>query len=236
MNRSLLMKWLPVFFCTVTFFFFSCNDAEIGGIKDVNPETVWFDHQIGGEEGSNDMTVMLQYRFAGENGTTLILDAPSKVELDGELIKGDSSKMTGAFYEVIKPLKEFTGSHTITFTDINRKQYREEFNFRPMSLIAEAPKEIKRNDLVFELEGLNQQDYVRVLLTDTAFTSEGINRLDTVKNGKIFISKKDLEKVVTGPVHFELIKEDEKSVKNGTAQGGRLSISYSIKREFVLTN
>jgi hypothetical protein len=217
-----------------TLLFAACSSNEPGSSKDVNPETIWFDYQVWGEEGNNDMTVMLQYRFAGENGTTLVLNEPSKVELDGELIKAGSSKMTGAFYEIIKPVNEFTGKHLITFTDINKKQYKEEFSFKPITLMTQIPKEIKRSDLVFELDGLNPVDYVRVLLTDTAFTSEGINRVDTVKNGRVLISKKDLETVVNGPVHLELYKEDEKRVKNGTRVGGRLSISYGLKREFTL--
>ncbi len=221
-------------FLFASLLFAACSSNEIGSSKDVNPETIWFDYQVTGEEGVDEMTVMLQFRFGGENGTTLVLDPPSQVELDGELIKGDSSKMTGAFYEMIKPVKEFAGKHTITFTDINKKQYKEEFSFQPISLMAEVPKEIERNDLVFELNGLNHEDYVRVLLTDTAFTSEGINRVDTVRNGRILISKKDLETVVNGPVQLELIKEDEKPVKSSTAEGGRISISYGVKRLFTL--
>ncbi|MES1215092.1 MAG: hypothetical protein ABUT20_06225, partial [Bacteroidota bacterium] len=173
-------------------------------------------------------------RFAGENGTTLVLNSPSKAELDGELIKADSSKMTGAFYEIMKPVKEFSGKHTITFTDINKKQYNEEFSFQPIVLLTEIPKEIERGDLLFELEGLNPLDHVRVVVTDTSFASEEINRVDTVKNGRVIISKKDLETIVNGPVHLSLYKEDEKPVKNGTSEGGRLSISYGLKREFVL--
>jgi hypothetical protein len=235
MKPSLNQILLFLFFSFGTILFLSsCNSNEIGSNKDVNPETIWFDYQVWGEEGKDDMTVMLQFRFAGENGTTLVLEDPSKVELDGEKIKTDSSKMTGAFYEVIKPVKEFTGKHSIVFTGINNKQYKEEFSFQPISLITVVPKEIERDDLVFELDGLDPQEYVRVVLNDTSFASEGINRVDTVKNGRVLISKKDLESVVNGPVHIELYKEVEKPIKNGTQEGGRLSINYGLKREFVL--
>jgi hypothetical protein len=231
-----LLKHLSLFLflSTAIFFLFSCNSNEIGSSKDVNPGTIWFDYQISGEDSTDDMTVMLQFRFAGANGTTLVLDNPSKVELDSEIIKADSSKMTGAFYEIMKPVKEFTGKHIITFTDINGKQYKEEFSFQPISLKTQIPAAIERGELLFELDGLNHEDYVRVLLTDTAFTSEGINRVDTVRNGRILLSKKDLETVVNGPVQLELIKEDEKPVKSRTAEGGRISISYGLKRLFTL--
>ena len=218
----------------VLFLVSSCTSNEIGSSKDVNPDAIWFDYKVWGEEGNEDMTVMLQYRFAGENGTTLQLENPSKVELDGELIKGDSSKMTGAFYEIRKPVKEFAGKHTIIFTDQNKKKYKEEFSFRPISLKTAIPEIIERDNLVFELAGLNPVDYVRVILNDTLFGNNGIHRIDTVRNGRIVISKTDLENLVNGPIQLELYKEDERQVRNGTREGGHISFTYGLKREFSL--
>jgi hypothetical protein len=228
------MNRLASILILISFIYSSCNSNEIGGSKDVNPESIYFDYKITGEEGKDDITVMLQYRFAGANGTTLVLDEPSKVELDGQAIRVDSSRMTGAYYEVLKPLKEFTGKHSIVFTDLDKKQYKEEFSFQPITLRAKLPESIKRDDLIFELDGLEPVDYVRVLLTDTSFASDGINRVDTVKNGRVMISKEDLEKVVNGPVHLELYKEVEKPLKERTREGGALYISYGLKREFLL--
>lgn len=215
---------------------FSCTSNEIGSSKDVNPEAIYFDYKIWGEEGSDNLTVMLQYRFAGKNGTTLLLDEPSKVELDGEVLKADSSKITGVFYEVQKPVASFSGKHTITFTAGNNKQYRESFNFQPISLVNPVPAAIQRGDLVFVFKGLTNEDYVRVLMTDTSYLSEEINRVDTVRNGRLIITKEDLMTLTNGPIHLEIIKENEWPVKNGTREGGRISISYGLKREFNLKN
>lgn len=212
----------------------ACTSNEIGSSKDVNPESIYFDYRVWGDEESTDITVKLQYRFAGPNGTTLLLENPSKVELDGVVIKADSSKMNGAYYEVSKPVKSFTGRHTIVFTDINGKQYNEEFSFQPISFKAKMPAIIKRGDLVFDIDGLAPLDYLNVRLSDTAAFTEGISRVDTVKNGRIFITKKDMKNLVNGPIQFEIAKEDEKRVKNGTREGGRLSVSYELKREFAL--
>jgi len=218
----------------VSIVFTACNSNEIGNMKDVNPESIYFDYQVSGEEGNDFATVMLQYRFAGPHGTTLVLEDPSRVELDGTQIKGDSSKMSGAFYEMQVPVPRLTGQHEIVFTDINKKQYKETFDFSPITFKAAIPTEINRGDLVFELNGLKNIDYVRVLLTDTSFHSEGINRVDTVKNGRVLISRQDLELLVNGPIQLDLIRENEKEVKNGTREGGMISVTYSLKREFVL--
>jgi len=227
-------RLFSLFLVSVSVLVFSCNSNEIGNSDDVNPETIFFDYKVWGEEGDEDVTIMLQYRFAGKNGTTLVLEDSAKVELDGQLIRVDSSKMTGAFYEVIRPVKDFIGKHSIVFTNQENKQYKEEFEFKPVSLRTNIPNEIKRGDLVFDLEGLEPVDYNRILLTDTLFESEDINWIDTVKNGRVTISAEELKKVVNGPVHLELIKEIDKPVKNGTKEGGTFSFSYGLKRDFVL--
>jgi len=232
-NSIYMNRRLPIFLL-ISLFTISCTSNEIGSSKDVNPEAIYFDYKIWGEEADSDITVMLQYRFGGINGTTLMLEEPSKAELDGQPIKADSSRMTGAFYEVLKPVKNFAGHHTIVFTDLNKKEYKEEFNFQPIAFRTIVPGVIKRGDLIFELDGLDPVDYVRVLLTDTSFESEGINRVDTVRNGRVILSLKDLKTVVNGPVTLELYKEEEKPLKNPTNEGGKISLTYGLKREFTL--
>lgn len=218
----------------ITVLFFSCHSNEIGNSKDVNPEAVYFDYKIWGEEGKEDVTVLLQYRFGGKNGTTLVLNDPATVSIDGKQIPADSSKLTGAFYEMMFPINNFSGKHTILFTDLNRKKYEEEFEFIPFTLKTKIPGQIKRGDLVFEMEGLNHIDYIRVFATDTSFESPGINRIDTVKNGRIIITMTELESLVNGPINLEFYKEDESNVRNGTKEGGVIDITYGVKREFEL--
>ena len=214
----------------------SCTSNEIGNSKDVNPDVIYFDYKVWGEEGKEDVSIMLQYRFAGPNGTTLVLNEPAKVELDGQMVPTDSSKMTGAFYEVTKPLNGFAGKHMILFTDVNKKQYEEEFSFQPFKLKTEMPASFSRGDLVFDLDGLDPIDFVRIFARDTSFESNDINRVDTVRNGRITLTLADLDNLVNGPINIEFYKEDERPVKNGTKEGGRIAITYGLKRGFELKN
>ena len=87
---------------------------------------------------------------------------------------------------------------------------------------------------MFEFNGLEPVDYIHILFTDTSYTGDGINRVDTVKNGRLVITKKDLKNLADGPVQLVFIREYEKPVKNGTPAGGRIAVSYSLKREFIL--
>lgn len=227
-------KWFFALMLFVTMVLVGCTSNEIGYSKEVSPDAVYFDYNIWGDEESGNVTVKFQYRFGGPNGTTLVLEDPAKVEFDGELLPVDSSRMNGAWYEVNRSLKSFNGRHQVLYTDGNKKQYKEEFEYNVFSLVAEIPKVVKRDDLVFELEGLAHGDYIKVLLTDTSFYSRGIDRLDTVHNGKIIITRQDLDNLKNGPISLEFYREDEKPLKETTKEGGRLSISYGLKRVFEL--
>lgn len=228
-------RYVPILLTLISILFLSsCSSNEIGNSKDVNPDAVFFDYEIWVEEGKPDVTVNLQYRMGGPNGTTLVLDEPSKVTLDGEKLELDSAKFSGAYYEVQKPVASFTGKHSIVFTDLNNKEYREEFDFIPFALSPEVPATITRGNLVFYLNGLEPVDYIRVSLTDTSFTSDDINEVDTVKNGRLVISADRLSTLKNGPINLQFYKEFEKPVKNSTKEGGKLSITYGLKREFEL--
>lgn len=212
----------------------SCIDSDKKSNSDINPDEIYFDYKISAGESDDNLTVILQYRNGGEDGDAFTLMEPGKVLIDGEAIAGDSSKMTGTYYEIHKPIASFSGKHSIEFFHWDKKRYNEEFNFQPLRLLTEIPDTISREGLVLQFDGLEPEDYVRVLLTDTSFFSDGVNRLDTVRNGRLIISKDELVTLADGIVSLEFIREFERPVKNGTKAGGRVVITYNIKREFIL--
>jgi hypothetical protein len=164
----------------------------------------------------------------------LILTDPAKVELDGELASRDSAKLTGTFYEIRKSANGFTGKHTILFTDIDDREYHEEFVYIPFKLKTKIPATIKRGELAFDFEGVEDKDYLRVSLTDTAFMSKDINEIDTLKDGRLIIPSGKLRNLVDGPITLQLYKEIERTVENGTKAGGRIVVSYGMRRLFEL--
>jgi len=229
MNRTNFIVSISIFSL------FSCTSDEIGNSKDVNPEAVFFDYEIWAEEGKEDVTVNLQYRMGGKNGTTLVLDEPSKVMLDGEQLKVDSAKVTGAYYEVQRPLASFTGKHTVSFTDLNKKEYNDEFEFKPFSLEPDVPSTLNRGDLVFNFMGLDSVDYLSVTLTDTSFQSIDImNDIDTVRNGRLVIKANRLSALINGPIHLQFFREQMVPLKKPTKEGGKFMITYGLKRDFEL--
>jgi hypothetical protein len=233
MNRVLLIGLIST---TTLIFFDSCTSDEIGNSKDVNPDAVFFDYRVSAEENNPDVTINLQFRMGGKNGTTLVLTDPSKALLDNEPFVLDSAKLMGAYYELQKPVSSFTGKHTITFTDLNKKEYKEDFEFVQFTLDPDVPSTLTRGDLVFNLKGLAPVDYVQVIMTDTSYSSDDINDIDTVKNGQLIIKAERLSKLVNGPINLQLSREVDKPLKNSTKEGGRLIMTYGLKRDFELTS
>lgn len=230
-------KHLLIFSTCILFLFVGCvNYEKRADDNSINPEAIFFDYNIWGDEESGNIIVRLQYRRGWLEGSALVLPQAARVELDGEALVPDSSKMNGAWYEITKPIGEFSGKHQIKLTDENNNEYVEEFDFSLLSLKSEVPRVINRNDLAFELDGLKREDTIQVLLTDTAYYSRGIDRIDTVQNGLIHISRADLDNVRNGPVVIEFYKDEEWALKDTRKAGGRIFISYGLKRVFQLTD
>lgn len=209
----------------------ACTNNTVGNKKNMDPDVVFFDYIIRGDEDASYVTLYLQFRIGGPNGYTLTLKDPAKVELDGEIIPVDSAKLTGAYYEIQKPAESFIGKHTITFTDFNKKAHSQEFEYKPFSLENDL-EDVSRRDLVFDLEGLEKEDYLRVSATDTSFTSGDIVEIDTVRNGKLIIPAARLKYLVDGPITLLLSRETQKNIRNEIR--GRITVSYGLKREFEL--
>lgn len=218
-------------FIMVVFLLASCTDEDV--IKMKAKDTGIFAHyDIRAEEGTEMATCVVRFYTDKTRKNTLTLDEPSKVEIDGQEIPVDSSRFLGTYYEIQKPVTEFEGPHTITFTNDNHKEYEEELSFKSLSLLTALDQPISRTDLVLELEGVQPEDIVRVVMIDTAFYSDGINTLETVKDGQLVIEKSQLQTLKNGPVVLEISKESEKSLASGVQ--GMLTTTYSLRRELIL--
>lgn len=228
------MNRYTVFFCAFWLIGAACNNHEEAIIRHVDPDEVWLDYQVWGEESKENVTVMLQFRTNHSEKDTRLLEEPAGVAFDGEDLKADSSKMTGFYYEMEKPLQTFAGKHTILFRDFEGKEYVEKFSFQPFWLEEEIPQQVGRTGLNIQLKGLEKESYIRIIALDTVFRSNGINDVDTVKNGQLILSEKRLRNLKNGPVHIEIFQEEEWPLKNSWKGGGRLSLSYGLKRDFEL--
>lgn len=207
---------------------FACNSNEIGESRDVNQDKIYMDYSIAYTEGDEQVNLTFQYRFAGAAGTTLVLNAPSQVKLDGEVLKVDSSKSRGAFYEVNKNYSRFLGKHHIEFTDVNGKQYADSFEFAPFALVNLPASADRNKDLVisYNVNGLNEEDNIKINSVDT---DSSFHHFQTGPRANITIPALDLKRQMNKDLSFETTFYRTLPLLQTASEGGTMMLTYRLK-------
>ncbi|MFM6926426.1 MAG: hypothetical protein ACKOU7_13045 [Ferruginibacter sp.] len=206
---------------------FACNSSEIGESRDVNQDRIYMDYNISYTEGDDQVALNFQYRFAGAAGTTLVLNKPSQVKLDGEILKADSSKFGGAFYVANKNYKAFLGKHSIRFTDINGKQFENNFEFVPFTL-GNLPQTADRNkdlQVSFNINGLNANDDVEINSVDT---DSSFHYHQPGSSTSVTIPASDLKRQKKNELVFEAAVYRQIPLEHTTSEGGKLMLTYRL--------
>ena len=209
----------------------SCSEEDTA-LPD--PGQLYLDYKISGEEGNPDATIHLRFRVGGPDRRTVALPKNASVIFDGQTLPVDSTEYTGTYYETQRRLDSLTGIHTILFKDWNGKEYKEEFSFNKFSLQSELPDTIIRGDLEFIFTSADTDFPVLIVLTDTTFETRDINENRNVTNNRLTITAEELQFVSDGPIFMEILKEEDLGLKNPTGKGGKLIVSYGLKRQFHL--
>lgn len=207
---------------------YACNSNEIGESRDVNQDKIYMDYDISYAEGYDEVNIRLQYRFAGPAGTTLVLNNPSQVKLDGEIIRADSSKLGGAYYELTKNYSSFLGKHSIEFTDINNKHFENSFEFMPVT-IAQLPPASRKKDFVvnYNTAALSTGDYIGLSSVDT--DSSFYYRRDGAGPASVAIPAAELSRQKNKQVSIESTIYRELPLNHTTPEGGKLKLTYRLK-------
>ncbi len=221
-NRIFIYLILPCFILL------SCKDKK-DKLREM--ENIYLDYKITGDEGYDNVTVKLQFKDI-RDGDALHIPGEGFVELDGEKIIRDSSKLSGYFYELHKPLADFTGKHRIRFVNSNDKEYIEEFEFNTLQFISNLPDSLGKDSITFEFAGVGQDESLSVETTDTSFINNDLN-LGGRKGNKITLDSTELESIAPGPVQFEFSKTMKRRLTKNPG-GGQLLIIYNLKREYYI--
>jgi hypothetical protein len=212
-----------------------CSNTDTKAGK-FDPDKLYFFYSIVSEEGAADVVCLFQYKTGGAEGKGVNV-APGRVELDGEALAPDSAGVSGIYYEAQRPADSFGGRHSIKFTAANGKQYVEDFEFTPFALAGELPDKISRAPFALKLNNFpKRQTPLRLLLLDTSFASRGFNDVVPVVNSEITIDEAIWQRLKNGPINLELYREQEIPLKQPAKAGGKISITYGLKREFELVD
>lgn len=200
-----------------------------------DPGVIYFDYMVTGDEDSKRIISKFQYWLGGKvHGKPLLLESPAGVVMDGYDIPADSTAFNGVYYEIIYDSEGFGGDHAIEFTDPQGKKYKTPFSFPVFSLQNELPGVVSRDSLMLDLTGIDSMEKVLIILTDTSYYGRGVEKLEMVGNGRIVISPEELEDLKDGPVHLEILWEEEKRLQGGENRPGRIYTSYRVQRELLL--
>lgn len=206
-----------------------CSSNEIGQSRDVNQDKIYFDYNVYYLEGDAQAEMTFTFRFAGMNGTTLVLSDPSRVELDGQRLKADSSSMGGAFYRMYLPVEKFHGQHEVVFTDINGKRISNRFNISPFKLVNIPSSASIRDSLpvAYESMPLASGDHITISSenTDSSFSY----RVSGPGNEPLVIPASELQRQKGGSISFDAKLYQELPLSSSTSEGGRIRISYTLK-------
>jgi len=211
----------------------SCTSSEIGNSKDVNPATIYRSYNISYTEGNDMIRTVCQFRFAGENGTTLVLNNPAGIRLDGDSLYLDSTVIDGAYYYIEKRIADFEGKHSLTYTDVTGKTYPQSFCFSKITC-GELPAQTAAADVPVGFSGLKDGSVVHVEVSDTSSATEDIGRNDTIRSNEIVIRGPALAKLKPGPLNIEFYVENNSPLENPAQQGGYISILYHFKPRTIL--
>lgn len=216
-------------FLVLSICIFSCSSNEIGNSKDVNPETIYLDYAVSYDDGDDSVRCYFQYRFAGENGTTLVLNSPAGVSVDGIDIPVDSNSISGAFYLKNFYAKSFAGKHDIDYTDINGKHHKEQFSFDPVMLTTNIPPNIKRKDVEFKFTGNLSDDFAVITIEDTSVQTVDVHFTASLANGKIIVPSEELKPLTNGPLKIYISKTVTPVFQHPTQEAGIFAVMYGIK-------
>lgn len=200
-----------------------------------NTDRIFFDYSVTAEEGSEMVTCKLQFKLNSFTGRAIKIEG--EVELDGQIINADSTEISGFYYEIQKGIDSFIGKHTIVFNTPDKKQYKEEFEFMPFNIENELPEKVSRHPFTIKLNNFPQRETpLRLVMLDTSFASEGINETIGIVKGELVIDQFILKELNNGPIIMEIYREQEMPLKQASKAGGRLAITYSLRREFELVD
>lgn len=226
------MKHLSIVRCLIPVWLLSaaCSSNEIANSKDVNPETVYMEYAVSYSAALDSVSCRAQYRFGGINGTTMVLNPPSKVALDGRVLTVDSTEFTGAFYGRNVTASQFAGEHKWTFTGIDGKVYTTGFSFGPVVCKTELPAVISKNDISFDIQGASLRDSITIEISDTASATPNIRRTELIAGNKLVVAAAALKQLANGPLNISIYRNEDRPLTNSTREGGHISFNYEIRQ------
>lgn len=211
-----------------SFLFSACSSNEIGDSKDVAQDKIYQQYDISYSEGNSNAEIFCQFRFAGSDGTTLVLNAPSQLQFDGDVLKADSSTASGAYYKASQPIANFFGKHSFSFTNTAGKRMENSFSFERFKLI-NTPASVSKQqafNLNFEAGAFQAGDHIEIYASNTD-SSFAVSHTDS--GNSIVIPATELKRQKGKELTLEATLYRKIALQQNTDEGGAINIMYALK-------
>ncbi len=206
----------------------SCASNEIGHSKDVNQDEINQGYFMEYDEAKDKTEITAFFRFAGPNGTTLILDAPGKVEMNGEKLDLKETKDAGAYYYKTLNGKLPDGEYSFEYTDLHQKSFKNTVSWKNIEVESVSDSFSHSDGLLisFNDDPQGRKEEITIAISDSANSiSETISH---VRREKIKIAGSKL-KDLHGPLEINMRRNGQFNLKNQTHAGGYIGTAYRLK-------
>ena len=213
--------------------FIACKNQSAEKESAVTAENVYGTYLFTVDDAAENVSCLFQFSRR-KNSKGHYLPKNVSVSLDGQPLTADSISIGEVYYEMALPFVHFGGDHVIALKKENGTVLKEELNVKPVRLTSQIPEKLKRADLVFLLEGIEEFDKVQLGLIDTSFTTNDFH-LDTVlQSGRLPVHKSQLTAVSNGPLTIYLMVEKRRLLQSDLK--GEVLFRYIFRRETELVD
>ena len=180
-------------------------------------------------------SVSATFRVGSKSGATIDLDAPSKIEYSGKpMTEIAPSGWKGTTYE--ESIKKFVGQHQFIYTDGAGKTFRNDVSFAPLEF-SEKPVQVSRSakTLIQLSRAVGKDETISAYIsgkTKPAKNKANESSSDSVtinldpSRSALVVEPNNLKSFIGGRIDLNLTVEKNESLKQASAKGGDVQISY----------
>lgn len=207
-----------------------CNELPDTGFSNATAPAM--ECLVTGSEGSDSVTVLIQHDgVSGQQAALLELDS---VLVDGQPLRVDSTELGGVYYEGRFPKDDFTGKHTIRLRSIDGASVTDTFSFREFATPAGPMGFNKGDSFIIRTTGTRPMERVLVVLADTAFATDDLVAVDTLRNGKLVLAPEKMYDLQPGPLTLQLTTQYRGRQHRLGRTAFAVRVEYSLFRELPL--
>lgn len=216
-------------------FLFSCQDESS---DKVDPSNIYQRYLLIYNKSDNITHACAQFRDGGSAGSSVVLNSPSSIKLNGEALTYQSLPYR-LYYHYYKKYNEEVSVAEFIFTDKNNKTYTNIANMAvagSISIPANINTIVRYEDFVLSWVGVVVKDNETVSLdlitNDTAF----YYTVSSVGASEIIVPKSDLEYLQTGSANLIIRRELNTNLQAATEKGGEIKFIYEAEKEVTIAN